>query len=389
MANSPLVDVVVKANSSNYTAGRGGFIINHITIHHMAGVLTAAQCGAIFARAGRGGSSNYGVGSDGKVGLYVDEGDRAWADSNWNSNCTTVSIETSNCATGGEWPISAVTFDKLVLLVADIAKRNNLGTLVPGKNLTWHSMYAATACPGDWLRGHMQELADRANAINSGDQFDPSYCDGFLPYPNGYWAKGDRNERIGVLADWMRAKYPEFTPEAALGNYYGDNIWGAVKRYQELNGLEADGCTGPLTYASLKSNGFTYPNPIYPTDVVWEPMDIPRHLLTKNGATLVELPSMKVVKTYDANVDIEFNQKTVFNGNTYLRTPYSTEKNISNGFNYTDLVEIPTPEPEPEPTPEPEPEPEPGPTPDPTVGILQKIIAFIQHIIELITKKND
>ena len=101
MANSPLVDVTVKAHSSNYTAGRGGSIINHITVHHMAGILTALQCGAIFARKGRNGSANYGVGSDGKVGLYVNESDRAWADSNWASNSTTVSIETSNSSTGG------------------------------------------------------------------------------------------------------------------------------------------------------------------------------------------------------------------------------------------------------------------------------------------------
>ena len=37
----------------------------------------------------------------------------------------------------------------------------------------------------------------------------------------------------------------------------------------------------------------------------------------------------------------------------------------------------------PEPTPEPTPEPK-----DPTVGILQKIIDFIQHIIKLITEKK-
>ena len=57
----------------------------------------------------------------------------------------------------------------------------------------------------------------------------------------------------------------------------------------------------------------------------------------------------------------------------------------------------PTPEPvateapKPEPTPEPKPEPTPEPTPepaDPTVGILEKIIVFIKHIIELITKKQ-
>lgn len=383
MANSSLVNTVVKADPSNYTAGRGGNRITHITAHHMAGVLTAAQCGAIFARKGRNGSAHYGVGSDGKVGLYVDESDRAWSDSNWQSNCTTVSIETSNSATGGDWPVSDKTFNKLVELVADIAKRNNLGTLIPGQNLTWHSMYAATTCPGNYMRNKLQELANKANAINSTEQFNPSYCDGFLPYPNGYWTKGDRNERIAVLANWMRAKYPDFTPEAALGDYYGDNIAGAIKRYQELNGLEADGNTGPLTYASLKSNGFTYPNPIYPEKLVWVPMNAPRAMLTNEGAKLVDVETGKIVKTYGADISVDLDQKATYGGVLYVRTKYSTSKGINNGFAFTDLHEVP------EPTPEPTPEPEPEPTPeDPTVSILQKIIDFIKHIIDLITEKK-
>ena len=395
MSNSPLVNVTVKAHPSNYTTGRGGYKINHITVHHMAGILTALQCGNIFAKAGRNGSAHYGVGSDGKIGLYVNESDRAWSDSNWQSNCTTVSIETSNSSIGGNWSVSDLTFNKLVELVADIAKRNGLGILVPGKNLTWHSMYTSTTCPGDYLRGKMQELANRANAINSGEQFNPSYCDGFLPYPNGYWTKGDQNERIGVLAKWMRAKYPDFTPETALGNYYGDNITGAIKRYQELNGLEADGNTGPITYNSLKSNGFTYPNPVYPEKLTWTPMDEPRAMLTNEGAKLVNVETGEVVKTYSADVRIELDQKTSYNGVLYLRTKYSSSKNINNGFASSDLHEVPTPEPTPEPIPEPTPEPEPEPTPeptpepaDPTVSILEKIIAFIKHIIELITKKQ-
>ena len=35
--------------------------------------------------------------------------------------------------------------------------------LVPGQNLTWHSMYANTTCPGDYLRSKMQYIADKAN----------------------------------------------------------------------------------------------------------------------------------------------------------------------------------------------------------------------------------
>ena len=63
-------------------------------------------------------------------------------------------------------PVSDTTFQTLVTLVADIARRNDLGKLVKGKNLTWHSMYATTACPGPYLSGKLQELVDKANTIN-------------------------------------------------------------------------------------------------------------------------------------------------------------------------------------------------------------------------------
>lgn len=166
MGYSPLATAKYAADPSNYTPGRPQGGVNHITVHHMAGVLSAEQCGSIFQRPGRGGSAHYGIGNGGEIANYVDENDTAWSDSNWNSNCTTISIETSNCATGGNWPVGDAAFNSLIKLVADIAARNGLGHLVPGKNLCWHSMYAATTCPGDFLRSKMQEIADKANAIN-------------------------------------------------------------------------------------------------------------------------------------------------------------------------------------------------------------------------------
>lgn len=168
MPNSKFVSVVVPADPSNYTVGRSGSAIRDITVHHMAGILSAEQCGAIFARPGRGGSSHYGIGVNGEVGQYVDEANTAWTNSDWASNCRSVTIETSNCETGGEWPVSDASYETLIKLVADIAKRNNLGTLVAGDNLTWHSMFAPTTCPGDYLRARIEEIARRANEINGG-----------------------------------------------------------------------------------------------------------------------------------------------------------------------------------------------------------------------------
>ncbi|MBO5435875.1 N-acetylmuramoyl-L-alanine amidase, partial [bacterium] len=136
MSNSTLISATVKAYEGNYTKGRSGRKIEKITIHHMAGVLSAQRCGELFQVVGRRGSAHYGIGNDGKIALYVNEADTAWADGNWDSNCTSVSIEVSNSATGGQWQVSDAALASLVKLVADIAKRNNLGTLVKGKNLT-------------------------------------------------------------------------------------------------------------------------------------------------------------------------------------------------------------------------------------------------------------
>lgn len=170
MSNSNLARFFKKA--SHFSSGRDGHKIRKITIHHMAGVLTAEQCGSIF-QGSRQASAHYGVGKDGIIGQYVDEANTAWADGNWISNCESVTIETSNCITGGNWEVSALVLNTLIKLVADVAKRNNLGKLVAGQNLTWHQMYAATACPGPYLLGKMEYIATEANKLNEQPEVKP------------------------------------------------------------------------------------------------------------------------------------------------------------------------------------------------------------------------
>lgn len=166
--NSSLVNVVIPASEANFTYGRSGYTLRKITVHHCAGVMSAESIGYLWQNPNRECSSHYGIGNDGRIGQYVDESNTAWTDSNWESNCTSVTIETSNCSTGGDWPVSDEALNSLIRLCADISIRNNLGYLVPGQNLTWHSMYSATTCPGDYLRARMQYIADEANKIIGG-----------------------------------------------------------------------------------------------------------------------------------------------------------------------------------------------------------------------------
>lgn len=163
MGNSNLVNTTVWCREGNYTKGRDGRKIEMVTLHHMAGVLSAEECGRIFQQIGRCASANYGVGKNADVGLYVDESNTSWANANWDSNCRAVTVEMSNSKTSGNYPVSDAVLNKTIDLIVDIFKRNNLGKCVKGKNLTWHSMYANTYCPGDYVRSKLDYIVDEVN----------------------------------------------------------------------------------------------------------------------------------------------------------------------------------------------------------------------------------
>lgn len=163
MAHSSLAKVIYPVK--NFTNGRQK-PIRTITVHHMAGRATAQACANTLNN--RGVSAHYGVGCNGEIASYVEEENTAWSNGNWDSNCETISIETSNSAVGGDWPVADEVLEEVICLVADIAKRNNLGTLKVGENLVMHKMYKATNCPGSYLESKFQAIADRANEINQG-----------------------------------------------------------------------------------------------------------------------------------------------------------------------------------------------------------------------------
>jgi len=262
MSNSSLVNVRVPADPSNYSSSAYRKPITNVTWHHMAGILTAEACGKIFARKGRGGSAHYGVGSDGKIGQYVDESCVAWHCGNWPNNQASVGIEISNSALGGNWPVGEAQFKLAVKLTADVMKRNGIKEAIVGKTLTWHSMYQKTVCPGDYLRSQMERAAAEINKILKPTPT-PAPSDGFLP-AKGYWARYDRDERVNQLSKFMRKTFPSYTPAAALGPVYGDNLWKSIKEFQRRAKSAGryndaiDGNTGPKTYAALQSYGFKY-----------------------------------------------------------------------------------------------------------------------------------
>lgn len=143
--------------------------ISKITIHHMAGNMTVEQCGAIFAPVSRQASSNYGIGTDGRIGMYVEEKNRSWCSSSaWNDNrAITIEVANDKPSDAGGWHVSDKAMKSLINLCVDICKRNGIKKLTftgdTNGSLTFHYMYAATACPGPYLKSKAKYICDEVN----------------------------------------------------------------------------------------------------------------------------------------------------------------------------------------------------------------------------------
>lgn len=164
MSNSNLVNYIkLSPNCNKPRKAR----IDKITIHHMAGNLSVEACGEIFAKPGRQASSNYGVGSDGRVGLYVEECNRAWTSSSASNDHRAVTIEVANDGGAPDWHVSDKALAATIDLCVDICRRNGIARLNytgdKSGNLTMHRWFAATLCPGPYLAGKFQYIADEVN----------------------------------------------------------------------------------------------------------------------------------------------------------------------------------------------------------------------------------
>lgn len=134
--------------------------ITKITIHHTSGTADAVTTALSHSGSSRQASANYYV-SDNQIVGGVDEYHRAWtSSSNWN-DVQAITIETSNCAIGGEWPISQATYDNLISLCAELCTHYGIEPYFDGTtaaSFTFHKMYAATDCPGPWIESHIQQI---------------------------------------------------------------------------------------------------------------------------------------------------------------------------------------------------------------------------------------
>ena len=171
MGNSKLISCTVHSPNNS---GTRCYRLTRITPHCMVGQMTARACGDLFAKPSREASSNYGIGKDGEIGLYVDESKRSWCTSSADNDNRAITIE---CASDvyAPYAMNSKVWQSLINLCVDICQRYGKDTLLwlgdkattlkyqPKDNelvLTAHRWFAAKSCPGDWLYKRLGKLAD-------------------------------------------------------------------------------------------------------------------------------------------------------------------------------------------------------------------------------------
>ena len=171
MSNSPLVSYTkISPNKSSPRNHK----IDTVTIHCVVGQCSVETLGNVFAPTSRQASSNYGVGVDGRIGMYVEEKDRSWCSSNAANDNRAITIEVAS-DTKEPYAVNAKAYAALIDLLVDICKRNGIKALVwstnkadrvnhkNGCNMTVHRDYANKSCPGTYLYERHAQIASEVN----------------------------------------------------------------------------------------------------------------------------------------------------------------------------------------------------------------------------------
>lgn len=149
--------------------------IDTISIHCVVGQCSVETLGSIFASTSKEASSNYGIGYDGRIGLYVEEKDRSWCTSSASNDNRAITIEVAS-DTYNPYRVNDAAYKSLIKLLVDICKRNGIKKLVwstnksermnhlNGCNMTVHRDYANKSCPGDYLYNLHGQIAKEVTA---------------------------------------------------------------------------------------------------------------------------------------------------------------------------------------------------------------------------------
>jgi len=243
MSNSPFVNYT--RISPNRTSPRN-HAIDTITIHCVVGQCSVETLGSIFANASYKASSNYGIGKDGRVGMYVEEKDRSWCSSSASNDNRAVTIEVASDTTS-PYAVTDKAYYSLCRLVADICRRNGIKKLlwrgdksligqVDKQNMTVHMWFANKSCPGQYLLSSHYDIAARVNAILAG---------GHAILFQGMIGADVRE----LQEDLIKLGAADFTEADGI---FGNMTDAALRRFQSAAGLDADGMAGRQTWAAIE-----------------------------------------------------------------------------------------------------------------------------------------
>lgn len=170
--NSKLVNYTKISPNKNVNRNH---TINTVSFHCVVGQCSVETLGSIFASTSKEASSNYGIGYDGRIGMYVEEKDRNWCTSSASNDNRAITIEVV-LDTFEPYKVIDVAYKSLIKLLVDICKRNGIKKLVwstsksermnhrNGCNMTVHRDYANKSCPGDYLYNLHGQIAKEVNA---------------------------------------------------------------------------------------------------------------------------------------------------------------------------------------------------------------------------------
>ena len=189
MSNSSLV--CYTNISPNKTSPRN-HAIDRITPHCVVGQLSAESICGCFTSPSRQASCNYGIGTDGRISLCVEEKDRSWCSTSSANDNRAVTIECASDKTA-PYAMTDAVYEALISLCTDICRRNGKSKLIwlgdKDKTLAYepkddemvitvHRWFANKSCPGDWLYSRLFDLAARVTANLGGGKSDTGvlYC---------------------------------------------------------------------------------------------------------------------------------------------------------------------------------------------------------------------
>lgn len=180
MSNSSLVSYTKISPNKNSPRNHA---IDRITPHCVVGQLSAESICGCFTSTSVKASCNYGIGTDGRISLCVEEKDRSWCSSSSANDNRAVTIECASDKTS-PYAMTDAVYASLINLCVDICKRNGKSKLLwlgdktktlaynlksDEMVLTVHRWFANKSCPGDWLYSRMGDLATKVTARLGGN----------------------------------------------------------------------------------------------------------------------------------------------------------------------------------------------------------------------------